>query len=102
MKSIQDWQTEKLAEELNMSPQAAKMFMGSSTIKVDPKLKSNLRSKLQQLRQLPEYASASDEEFFKAVVGAAWSIIGDVKGSQFGVGSGVRSFGDDLGDNNEI
>lgn len=94
MKSINEWRVDIIAEELDIDPMAARKFMGDTTVKVDPGLKSNLRGKLNQLRQSPEFSGAPDEEFFRAVVAAAWSIIGDVKGGSFGVSGGLRKFGD--------
>ena len=98
MKTIQEWRADLLAEELGIDPMIARKFMGSNaTIKVDPSLKSSLRSKLNQLRQSPEFSGTSDEEFFRAIVAAAWSIIGDFKGSSFDISKGVRSFGGEDG-----
>lgn len=100
MKTIQEWKADILAEDLGVDPMIARKFMGDkATIKVDPSLKSNLRGKLKQLRQMPEFSGASNEEFFRAVVAAAWSVIGDVKGNSFDVGRGIRSFADDDQDN---
>jgi len=96
MKSLQEWHSDMLAEDLGIDPMIARKFMGgSSVIKVDPSLKSNLRGKLKQLRQMPEFSGASDEEFFRAIVAAAWSVIGDFQGSSFDVGRGTRKFGED-------
>ena len=95
MKSINEWRTDLISEDLDIDPMAARKFMGDTTVKVDPRLKSSLRSKIEQLKNEPEFAGASNEEFFRAVVAAAWSIIGDVKGNAFGVGAGLKRFGDD-------
>ena len=96
MKSLQEWHSDMLAEDLGIDPMIARKFMGgSSVIKVDPSLKSNLRSKLKQLRQMPEFSGASDEEFFRAIVAAAWSVIGDFQGSSFDVSRGIKKFGED-------
>ena len=95
MKSINEWRIDLISEDLGISNTDARNFFGADSLKVDPKLKSSLRSKIQQLKNDPEFAGVSDEEFFRAVTAAAWSIIADVKGSAFGVGAGLKRFGDD-------
>lgn len=91
MKSLNEWRADQLAEELDIDPTIARHFMGNSTIKVDPNLRSKLRGKLEQLRQSPEYSGLSKEEFFRGVVSAAWSVISDIgSANTFSVGKGLR------------
>jgi hypothetical protein len=90
MKSLNEWRADQLAEEIDIAPSVARAFMGDSTIKVDPNLRSKLRGKLEQLRQTPEYSGLSQEEFFRGIVAAAWSVISDA-GTSFSVGKGLRS-----------
>lgn len=84
MKSIKEWLAEqRINEDLGTKTQF-RAVMGGSTVEVDPKLKSMLKNKIEQIVREAEHEEPgkSKSELLRSIVSVVESLLADMAGTR--------------------
>lgn len=77
MKSLREWIVEN-----DVSGAAMRNVLGGTSVSVDPKLKSLLKTKIESIADLDYFQSMDKATLFREIIAAAASILGDMKGTR--------------------
>ena len=82
MKSIKEWMKENGLANEDLDRSNFARFMGSTSMDVDTKIKTKIRSKIEEVMEMDEFAEMPKDELLKKIITAVSAIIADMGGTK--------------------